>query len=145
MKIKYPCIYCKKSVKKNKKSILCVKCNSWAHVRCGDVPDEIFCSSEDWTCGSCLMSELPFHSEDYIIDCKSVDNESVSVYAFRKVDIDRNETVNFPTKRGMKLAHLNMRSIRNKIDELRLLLKDNPYDIFTMPETWLDVYRLPFW
>ena len=39
--------------------------------------------------------------------------------------------------RGLKISHLNTRSILPKIDTLRLLVKDNPFDVFSSSETWL--------
>ncbi len=45
--------------------------------------------------------------------------------------------IGFPSNRGLKIAHLNVRSITNKIDSLRLLLLNNPFDVLTISETWL--------
>ena len=42
-----------------------------------------------------------------------------------------------PNVRGLKISQLNTRSILPKIDSLRLLMKDNPYDVFSVSETWL--------
>ena len=44
---------------------------------------------------------------------------------------------NFPRCPGWKIAHLNIRSILGKMDDLKLLLKDKPFDVFTISETWL--------
>jgi hypothetical protein len=45
--------------------------------------------------------------------------------------------IGFPSNRGLKIAHLNVRRITNKIDSLRLLLLNNPFDVLTISETWL--------
>jgi len=42
-----------------------------------------------------------------------------------------------PKARGLKLSHLNVRSLFPKMEEIRMLLKDQPLDIFTISETWL--------
>ena len=43
------------------------------------------------------------------------------------------------TTRGLKIAHLNIRSLKNKIDALRLEGIDNKsVDVLTLSETWLD-------
>ena len=42
-----------------------------------------------------------------------------------------------PNVRGLKISHLNTRSILPKIDTLRLEMKDKPFDIFSASETWL--------
>ena len=41
-------------------------------------------------------------------------------------------------KKGINVSHLNVQSLLSSIDELRLWLKDNPYHVFTLTETWLD-------
>ncbi len=38
----------------------------------------------------------------------------------------------FLQSRGLKVGHLNIRSIYNKIDSLKLLLNEKPFDIFTI-------------
>ena len=37
----------------------------------------------------------------------------------------------------LKLAHINIRSCRNKVAEISLFLKENDIDILTLNETWL--------
>ena len=37
----------------------------------------------------------------------------------------------------LKIAHLNVKSITNKIDSMRLLLLNNHFDVLTISETWL--------
>ena len=49
----------------------------------------------------------------------------------------RNE-FDFPSKRGLRISHLNVRSIIYKIDSIRLMLKDKPFDVFSVSETWLN-------
>ena len=39
--------------------------------------------------------------------------------------------------KGLKLVHLNIRSLVKKVDKLRLILKENLVDVFTISETWL--------
>ena len=36
------------------------------------------------------------------------------------------------------MAHLNMISMVNKIDALRMLIREKPFDIFAVSETWLN-------
>jgi hypothetical protein len=48
--------------------------------------------------------------------------------------------------RGLKIAHLNVCSLRNKIDQIRLeVLSVNSLDILTLSETWLDSTILKLW
>ena len=43
-----------------------------------------------------------------------------------------------PNVRGLKISHINTRSILPKIDSIRLLMKDKPFDIFSTSETWFN-------
>ena len=43
----------------------------------------------------------------------------------------------FTRFRGLKVAHLNMRSGYPKLDSLKLWLLNQPFDVFTVSETWL--------
>ena len=43
----------------------------------------------------------------------------------------------FTRARGLKVAHINIRSVINKTDTLEILLKDKSFDVFTVSETWL--------
>ena len=45
--------------------------------------------------------------------------------------------IGFLSNRGLNIAHLNVRSVINKVDSLRLLLQSNPFDVLTISETWL--------
>ena len=41
-------------------------------------------------------------------------------------------------KRGLRIAHLNARSLVSCIDDIRLLIHEEQLDILTLSETWLD-------
>ena len=43
----------------------------------------------------------------------------------------------FRDKKGVHLAHLNIRSLWNKIDVLRQTIKDSCIDMISLSETWL--------
>ncbi len=54
------------------------------------------------------------------------------------VDFEDNVCTNLTDTKGLKVAHLNVRSIINKIDEIRMLMSRNKLDVLTLSETWLD-------
>ena len=43
----------------------------------------------------------------------------------------------FLKSRGLKSAHINIRSILGKMDTLKISLNENPFDVLTISETWL--------
>ena len=64
---------------------------------------------------------------NYIIyDNLDSDLENLDTYEFR------------PSKRGFKLAALNINSLTAHIEELRVLLADRPIDVLAINETKLD-------
>ena len=48
------------------------------------------------------------------------------------------DTAELPKHRGLKIAHLKVRSILNKMDDVRTLIHNKRFDIFTFSETWLN-------
>lgn len=38
----------------------------------------------------------------------------------------------------MKIGHLNIRSLPKHLEEIRILLQDNPFDVICLSETWLN-------
>ena len=71
MVIKYPCSVCDKSVRKNKKALLCTECSKWVHITCGQVLrkfyDDISVHFENWHCPKCLLQQLPFWNVEDIM------------------------------------------------------------------------------
>ena len=45
--------------------------------------------------------------------------------------------------KGLKIAHLNVRSLVDKIDQLRVLLSNLPVDILCLSETWANANHTP--
>ena len=137
MSLKFPCIFCKKSVKCNQNAVLCIICQTWSHTNCGDISPEIFHSDSDWICALCVFRQMPFH-----------DGDSCTIENIATLIDDRNPPVNnineihvnnsFPKERGLKISHLNVCSLRNKKDEVELFLQNSSYDIFSVSETWLN-------
>ncbi len=49
-----------------------------------------------------------------------------------------NETKKNEIKRGFKIAHLNVRSLVKNVDQLRIYLQDQQFDVVSINETMLD-------
>ena len=47
---------------------------------------------------------------------------------------------NLKCAKGLKIAHINIRSLINKFDEMCVLIKYTDVDILCITETWLDNY-----
>lgn len=62
------CVFCHKKVNSHAKNVVCIICNSIAHLNCISIKEDETSSLKDtneWYCMICLYSELPFiHIED---------------------------------------------------------------------------------
>ena len=78
---KYPCGICDKAVRRNQHGILCDGCELWHHVKCIDIPFDIYRElSEqeniDWYCQKCIS---PQFSDSYFdVSCCSSRSETSS-------------------------------------------------------------------
>ena len=92
--------------------VTCKNCTLDFHVECTDCD----VNAAFW-CDSCFHrvchNELPFCNEPFI-------------------DFSCN------LSKGFKIAHLNIQSVRYKVDHVRVLLNDNNIDILCITESWLD-------
>ena len=140
---KHPCGCCGKPVKKNQKALLCTNCSLWIHISCGHVSkrqyDDVNESFKNWECPKCLFCYLPFESEGSLISDKGEnDDNTLSDEISESISFSDSYVSEFPNNKGIKVAHLNVRSMRNKAVELQQFLLNNPYDILCLSETWLD-------
>ena len=91
----------------------CMNCELDCHVNC---IGKGCLKHRNWLCDKCFSrlynDELPF--KETFIDFKC----SMS--------------------KGFKIAHLNVCSLRHKVDHVRILLNENDIDILCLTETWLD-------
>ena len=141
MVINFPCVCCKKAVKSNQRGIVCTKCKTWVHITCVNISRALYENDDehflDWQCPVCILQQLPFYDVDFHTET------STNMSTLNEICVDRNQSptdneYKFPSKSGAKLAHLNIRSINNKKDEVHAFLKEFPYDILSLSETWLD-------
>ena len=90
-----------------------MNCELDFHVNC---IEKKLLKNRNWLCNNCFSricnDELPF--KETFIDFK------VSM------------------SKGFKIAHLNVCSLRHKVDHVRILLNENDIDIHCLTETWLD-------
>lgn len=131
------CSACKKCIRRNQREFTCAGCSCKFHLKCvntdsSDVKNpsrkEKKSNSDAWFCLGCL-----FPSSDSYLDDSDEDRNIPS----NNVPTTE-ETIELKRLKGITMAHLNTRSLVNKIDELRLFFQGNKIDILTISETWLD-------
>ena len=70
-------------------------------------------------------------------------NNNNNTISFDSESISTNSTLflpdfNISNLKGLKIANLNINSLLKYIDEIRILLSDNPFDILAINETKID-------
>ena len=103
----------------------------------------------DWKCSKCLFSFLPLNViEEENANCtdnpllpvvnqinqNNIMTDTGSSYIKDSVNLKFDEL----NQKGLKLLHLNVRSLLRNISEIRLLLTQNDVHILSVNETWLD-------
>ena len=148
------CSVRQKNVRSNNRAIECDVCKHWCHIKCGEISlleyrRLQYIQNFDWTCPSCIstLRTLPFadisnldpsdgsftsHGDD---SC----TEPASQQTLASEDYLENlsKILNYSFK-DLRVAHLNICSLRYKIDELRLLQRICGFDILGISETHLD-------
>ena len=111
---KFPCICCEKAVKCNQRGLLCPKCSNWIHIKCANISKTSYDSLDEqfvnWQCPKYIFQQLLFYQSDI-------------PYASH---ISQSKLFKFPSQKGLKLSHLNIRSLNNKKDDVELFLKNVP-------------------
>ena len=107
----------------------------------------------DWTCGWCSLP-FPFYDVDYYTEEEVNKEESDLFYqptnstnANDPGDCNRmsnylhlqdlNDKLNGSSHKDVKMAHINVCSLRNKVDEIRCLQKQCKFEILAITETHL--------
>lgn len=159
--IKFPCGECQRSVRSNQDAILCAACDQWFHARCIGIGKQVFKyylenHHLDWECAFCSppkFSDSFFDQtgNESLIEWDSIQNES-STNVLTSLDKanPRDDAENYlqqaalhlnSSTKDLNIAHLNVCSIRNKIDELRVLQSICAFDIIAITENasrWLN-------
>ena len=148
------CSVCQKNVRSYNRAIECDVCKHWCHIKRGEISLREYrrlqnIQNFDWTCPSCIstLGTLPFadisnldpsdgsftsHGDDSCTDPASQQTLASEDYLENLSKI-----LNYSSK-DLRVAHLNICSLRYKIDELRLLQRICGFDILGISETHLD-------
>lgn len=148
------CSVCQKNVRSYNRAIECDVCKHWCHIKCSEISLREYrrlqnIQNFDWTCPSCIsnLRTLPFadisnlDSSDGSFASHGDDSctEPASQQTLASEDYLENlsKILNYSSK-DLRVAHLNICSLRYKIDELRLLQRICGFDILGISETHLD-------
>lgn len=109
------CGACARKIVKNNEFVTCMNCSLDFHVNCININMSEVEKCMNWFCDCCFSKvcndELPFTDCFVDLNCK--------------------------LQKGLKIAHLNIQCLTNKIDYVNLLLHNNNIDVLCLSETWL--------
>ena len=132
--IRKPCSICSKGVRSNQGGICCDQCNIWFHTRQQSLgmPQETYdryVNNENlkWFCSKSTTSS----------SYNSTREHSGTIFAVSQPDMCENMRTKL-RKAGLKLAHINVRDLLGKFNEITLLLEESNIDILAVTETHLD-------
>ena len=131
-KPKFPCGECSKPVRKNQDAILCSSCDTWSHAKCLKLTVTGFKyylqhPDLEWTCAFCSLPKLSdsFFDEtgSFTLNESNCENEKCEV---ESVDTDevlaKIKYIRIEHRKECVIACLNINSLQNKFDEVRLWL-----------------------
>jgi exonuclease III len=137
------CQTCHTYIREKQHKLVCNKCSDAFHRTCKPKihPKDFHRIKQDWICSRCStpseaafedeeFNQLPFHNEHNIED-------DPAEYNHEKPTTDIGPIAAPDFAKGIRIGHLNINSIRNKIDELRIFLMQYSFDVCGITETKL--------
>ncbi|KAK2555157.1 hypothetical protein P5673_023132 [Acropora cervicornis] len=124
------CSVCKKTVAKTHRAINCDSFQKWCHIKCGGVTAQDYLRFQleeeiSWICPICTMPtvlqpclgrvDAPTRASEVFTDLKQITNT-----------------------RGLKIAHININGLLNKMSEIKFLLQEMRFDILGLTESHLN-------
>ena len=132
------CSSCEKPVAKNHKGCICSVCFDVIHAKCSKIfdPKHVLLSvPKKWVCPQCTVTVLPFYNHNLSLSNTSSTSESSIIEDCTLVD--EHLSALSERSRQLRLCHINTPSMVSTFDELLAMIKEYPFDIVTMSETWL--------
>ena len=139
--VRFPCSVCYKPVHVNQQALQCDNCVYWCHCVCCGVDSQAYAVFQNaeafgWICPKCVADIMPFH------DCSVLSSVSESSSVLSSLTSESsNGLLDLPpllTSGGLRVAHLNCRSLLPSAEEVYDVCTRNSIDIFAVTETWLD-------
>ena len=152
---KFPCGNCEKPVKSNQCGLLCSTCKKWYHIHCQEISMEIYSilymsPNEEWCCSTCFLPSFceslfdPYanstieNSEQENLVPENIPEPTLQPNYSKDQTALYQDFENIFDVKGLHFVHLNVRSILQKIPELRILFKRKNLAVIAFTETWLN-------
>ena len=143
IKTKPKCPNCTKTVQSNHKRFLCTVCLDLYHAKCinlkGNELRNIRADNpQDWLCTKCQITTLPFFNcqQEEFLNAITDHNNNIANNPLEDLIDEHLEALTSKSKQ-LKLMHLNTQSMVSTFDELLVTIKEYPFDVVAMSETWM--------
>eukprot|EP00112_Aurelia_sp_Birch-Aquarium-sp1_P018925 Seg4593.5 transcript_id=Seg4593.5/GoldUCD/mRNA.D3Y31 product="hypothetical protein" protein_id=Seg4593.5/GoldUCD/D3Y31 len=143
--VKNPCSVCGKSTSINHRKLICSGCNLQCHIgpKCGNISQHQYMQFQSqvsyiWHCPKCLHQgdlNTSQTQDHHVENLEEIDDSLIDIApdVFEEL---RNSLVS--KGRGIRIAHLNVRGLLRKFNEIILLIKESNMDILVITESHLD-------
>ena len=128
----------------NQRALQCDVCAYWCHCVCCGVDQRRYATFQNaeefnWLCPKCVAAEMPFHDCSFLSSRGTSDGcSSFSSSSSLNSGILQFDLPSLSSTAGLRVAHLNCRSLLSIADEVSDLIVHNSIDVFAVTETWLD-------
>ena len=131
------CAVCLKTVARNHRALSCDHCDSWCHIKCGDVTPKQYRELQQmdgfsWICPPFLLSVFPFSNTTL----NSTINTSIDSFEPDE-DVFTALKTTMGNNKNLKIGHININGLVNKLTDIQFLLKEVEFDILGVTETHL--------
>ena len=125
-----PCVVCKKGCRRNQRAVQWDECDLWCHAKYAGITNEkyenIAQPGANWSCIVCLFPGLNSSvTSEPLMESSTAEKNSLE------------PNLNIHLLRGLKIAHLNVNRLVNKIDSIKELLSIYSFGILALTETWM--------
>lgn len=130
------CSICSRTVASNHRAIECDNCLKWCHVKCGSVTPREYQQMVNlenlfWLCPKCMvLQQSSDYNEEYLEDGDFASVSEQGDYPFFVLNQQLGD-------RNLKIAHLNINGLLNKLPEVQNILDQASFDILGISETHL--------
>ena len=133
------CHTCDRTMARNHRVMTCTECKRRTHITCSQVSLKEYAQlqqkpSYTTYCTNCLFSFLPGYDDEASTEDVNIININLDLQVLRHDIIDYRKD----NHHDLMIAHLNINSLQNKLDNLKLLNRELKSQVIFLSETKID-------
>ena len=133
------CQTCDRTMARNHRVMTCTECGRRTHIKCSRVSPKEYAQlqqkpSYTWYCTNCLLSFLPGYDDEASTEDVNIIDTNLDLQVLRHDIIDYRKDKHH----DLMIAHLNINSVQNKLDDLKLLNRELKSQVIFLSATKID-------